>query len=119
MNDTENNKEGAPLQHAAEANREREQEQAITPEGAGTESNGSVFGNEPRIVSHSTGLPMDEAVAASQDDKGLTRAPQEYGKDTGDAHNHGGETTNPSGDLVNNTGADPTGARTGADAASG
>ncbi len=119
MNDTENNKEGAPLQHAAEANREREQEQAITPEGAGTEGNGSVFGNEPRIVSHSTGLPLDQAAAASQDDAGLTRAPQDYGKDSGDAHHHGGEGTNPSGDLVNNTGADSTGARTGADAASG
>jgi hypothetical protein len=118
MNDTQNN-EGAPLQHAAETNREREQEQALTPEGAGTEGNGSVFGNAPRIVSHSTGLPLDEAVAATQEDTGTVRPPQEYGKDTGDVHNHGGEATNPSGDLINNTGADNTGARTGADAASG
>ncbi|MBD0259679.1 MAG: hypothetical protein ICV83_28495 [Cytophagales bacterium] len=117
MNDTENKQEGAPLQHAAEANREREQEQAITPEGAGTEGNGSVFGNEPRIVSHSTGLPLDQAAAASQEDGGQTRAPQDYGKDSGDAHQHGAEGTNPSGDLVNNTGADPSGS--GADAASG
>jgi hypothetical protein len=119
MNDTENNNEGAPLQHAAEANREREQEQAVTPEGAGTEGNGSVFGNAPRIVSHSTGLPLDQAAAAAQEDAGLTRAPQDYGKDSGDAHSHEREATSPGGDLVNNTGADPTGARTGADAASG
>ncbi len=117
MNNTENNQEGAPLEHAAEANREREQEQALTPEGAGAEGNGSVFGNAPRIVSHSTGLPLDQAAAAAQEDAG--RAPQDYGKDSGDAHQHGAEGTNPSGDLVNNTGADPTGARTGADAASG
>ena len=118
MNDTEN-KEGSPLQHAAEENREREQEQTMTPEGAGTEGNGSVFGNAPRVVSHSTGLPIDQAAAPSQEDANLTRAPQEYGKDTGETPSHGGEGTNPSGDLVNNTGADSTGARTGADAASG
>ncbi|HEX8530863.1 MAG TPA: hypothetical protein VF646_12620, partial [Cytophagales bacterium] len=115
MNDTENNQEGAPLQHAAETNREREQEQALTPEGAGTEGNGSVFGNQPRVVSHRTGLPPDQATAAPQEDAGLTRAPQDYGKDSGDAHQHGAEGTNPGGDLVNNTGADATGARTGAD----
>lgn len=118
MNDMEN-KEGAPLQHAAEANREREQEQAVTPEGTGTEGHGSVFGNAPRIVSHSTGIPINQAAGTSQEDAGMTRAPQEYGKDTGETPSHGGEGTNPSGDLVNNTGADATGARTGADAASG
>ena len=111
MNDTEN-KEGAPLQHAAEANREREQEQALTPEG-----DGSVFGNEPRIVSHSTGMPVEDALAASQEDTGTVRSPQEYGKASGETVSHGGETANPGGDLVNNTGADHSGA--GADAASG
>jgi hypothetical protein len=117
MNDTENNKEGAPLQHAAEANREKEQEQAVTPEGAGAEGNGSVFGNAPRIVSHSTGMPMENAEAATQDETEAGRHPREYGKASGEALNHTNDATNPSGDMVNNTGADPSG--TDADAASG
>jgi hypothetical protein len=118
MNDTENNN-GAPLQHAAEANREQEQEQAVTPEEAGEKGNGSVFGNAPRIVSHSTGLPLDQAAAASQEDAGLTRAPQDYGKASGDAHSHEREATSPGGDMVNNTGADASGPGADADAASG
>ncbi len=115
MNETEK-EEGAPLQHAAEANREREKEQAVDA-GPSGEGNGSVFGNEPRIVSHSTGLPVEEAAAATQDDTSLVRPPQEYGKHTGDEHSHGTDATSPGGDLVNNTGADHSGS--GADAASG
>jgi|GEM_PF-3303409 len=115
MNETEN-KEGAPLQHAAEANREREKEQAVDA-GPSGEGNGSVFGNEPRVVSHSTGLPLEEAAAATQDDAG--RSPQDYGKDTGDDPSPVNEATNPGSDLVNNTGADSSGAGADADAASG
>jgi hypothetical protein len=119
MNDTENNQDGAPLQHAAEANREKEQEQAVNPEKSAQDDAGSVFGNAPRIVSHSTGMPIEEAAAAAQQDGGQARAPQDYGKDFGDAHNHGGDVTNPSGDMVNNTGADSSGPGADADAASG
>lgn len=115
MNETEN-KEGAPLQHAAEANREREKEQAVDA-GPSGEGNGSVFGSEPRIVSHSTGLPLEEAAAATQDDPGLARPPQDYGKHSGDELSPTSDATNPGSDLVNNTGADPSGS--GADAASG
>jgi hypothetical protein len=118
MNDTEN-KESAPLQHAAEANRDREQQQAITPEESAEAGAGSVFGNTPRIVSHSTGMPMENAEAATQDETEACRPPGEYGKESGDAWNHTKETTNASGDMVNNTGADPSGTGADADAASG
>ncbi len=118
MNDTQNN-EGAPLQHAAEANREREQEQAVTPDQPAGEGGGSVFGNAPRIVSHSTGMPMENAQAATQDETEACRPPAEYGKASGDAWNHTKGATSPGSDLVNNTGADPSGAGADADAASG
>jgi hypothetical protein len=119
MNDTENNKEGAPLQHAAEANREREQEQAVNPQQPAEEGAGSVFGNTPRIVSHSTGMPMENAEAATQDETEACRHPREYGKASGDAINHTKDATSPSGDMVNNTGADASGPGADADAASG
>jgi hypothetical protein len=107
------------LQHAAEANREREQEQAVTPPQPAEEDAGSVFGNTPRIVSHSTGMPMEDAEAATQDETEAGRHPSEYGKASGDAWNHTKDTTNSSGDLVNNTGADSSGSGADADAASG
>jgi hypothetical protein len=118
MNEIEN-KEGAPLQHAAEANRDREHEQAITPEQSAGEGAGSVFGNTPRIVSHSTGMPIENAEATTQDETEDCRQPSEYGKETGEVWNHTMEASNPSDDLVNNTGADPSGSGADADAASG
>jgi hypothetical protein len=116
MNDMEN-KQSSGLEHAAEANKEREREQAIRPEEGDAEGAGSVFGNTPRIVSHSTGMPMENAADVAPQE--TERHPSEYGKDAGDAFNHTTEQTSPSGDLVNNTGADPSGSGPDADAASG
>lgn len=109
------NKEKGQFEHVAEENKERERQQAIPPE----EGKVSVFGHTPRIVSHSAADPIETPGDAMPEESEACRKPLEYGKNSGDAFNHTTEQTNPSGELVNNTGADPSGAGPDADAASG
>jgi len=111
------NQENKPLNHAAEENQEREQTQRITPNATGDEGN-SVFGASARIVSHRTGTPLEEA--AQPDPEPTAAAPlRNYGQDATADTGSEPPSTNPGGDLINNTGADHTGSGADADAASG
>ncbi len=113
------NIENHGLEHAAEVNREGEAGlQANLPERSAGAGNGSVFGNSPRVVSHSSGGEMDltEDTGNESEQPQAAAAPQtpvagQPGK-TDEEANTGSE-------IVNNTGDDLKSAQGDADAASG
>jgi hypothetical protein len=112
------NIENHGLEHAAEANREREAgQQANQPEGSEGTGNGSVFGNSPRVVSHSSGGEMD----LTEDPKTESQQPQATVPQKPEAGQPGktDEEANTGSEIVNNTGDDLKSAQGDADAASG